>query len=179
MRCGKQTSWALEKCAVLVGRSVIRIPPTGLCRIIGSRFMKWAMSLVFFPSLSWTFGNRHICWITNRLIGPNILRRSSRISIGEQWKGASSWNVRRTLLWLREAAAPNEREREMNSLTKENGRLGFIGIGNMGSRIAKRLLKDGYQVIAYNRSREAAEALAEFGAMVADSIAELASRADV
>jgi 3-hydroxyisobutyrate dehydrogenase-like beta-hydroxyacid dehydrogenase len=68
---------------------------------------------------------------------------------------------------------------KMSSLTKENTRLGFIGIGNMGSRIAKRLLEHGYQVIAYNRSREAAEALVKFGATVADSIAELAAEADV
>ena len=67
----------------------------------------------------------------------------------------------------------------MNSLSKENTKLGFIGIGHMGSRIAKRLLDHGYQVIAYNRSREAAEALVKNGATVAASIAELASAADV
>jgi 3-hydroxyisobutyrate dehydrogenase len=67
----------------------------------------------------------------------------------------------------------------MNSLIKENIRLGFIGIGNMGSRIAKRLLEHGYQVIAYNRSRAAAEALVKYGATVADSIAELSTEADV
>src|SRR5712692_1043865 len=67
----------------------------------------------------------------------------------------------------------------MNSLIKENSRLGFIGIGNMGSRIARRLLDHGYQLMAYNRSREAAEALVKYGATVAGSIAELASKADV
>jgi 3-hydroxyisobutyrate dehydrogenase-like beta-hydroxyacid dehydrogenase len=67
----------------------------------------------------------------------------------------------------------------MNSLTNENTRLGFIGLGNMGSRMAKRLLEHGYQVIAYNRSRAAAEALVKDGATVAGSIAELASKADV
>ena len=67
----------------------------------------------------------------------------------------------------------------MNELTKENTRLGFIGIGNMGSRIAKRLLDHGYQVIAYNRSREAAEALVKYGATVANSIAKLAAETDV
>src|SRR2546427_5420048 len=67
----------------------------------------------------------------------------------------------------------------MNSLSKENTKLGFIGIGNMGSRIAKRLLDHGYQVIAYNRSRQAAETLVKYGATVADSIAELAAEADV
>jgi len=67
----------------------------------------------------------------------------------------------------------------MNSLTNENTRLGFVGIGNMGSRMARRLLDHGYQLVAYNRSREAAEALVKYGATVADSIAELASKADV
>jgi 3-hydroxyisobutyrate dehydrogenase-like beta-hydroxyacid dehydrogenase len=67
----------------------------------------------------------------------------------------------------------------MNPLIKENTRLGFIGIGNMGSRIAKRLLEQGYQVMAYNRSRQAAEPLVKYGATVADSIAGLASEADV
>jgi 3-hydroxyisobutyrate dehydrogenase len=67
----------------------------------------------------------------------------------------------------------------MNSLTNENTRLGFVGIGNMGSRMAKRLLEHGYQLIAYNRSREAAEALVKYGATVADSVAEVASKADV
>jgi 3-hydroxyisobutyrate dehydrogenase-like beta-hydroxyacid dehydrogenase len=67
----------------------------------------------------------------------------------------------------------------MNSLTNANTRLGFVGIGNMGSRIAKRLLEHGYQLIAYDRTREAAEALMQYGATVAGSIAELASAADV
>ncbi len=67
----------------------------------------------------------------------------------------------------------------MKSFTNENTRLGFIGIGNMGSRLAKRLLEHGYQLLAYNRSREAAEALVKYGATVADSIGELAAEADV
>ena len=67
----------------------------------------------------------------------------------------------------------------MNSLTNENTRLGFIGIGNMGSRIAKRLLEHSYQVIVYNRSRQPAEELIKYGAKVVDSVAELASEADV
>ena len=67
----------------------------------------------------------------------------------------------------------------MNLLTSENIRLGFIGIGNMGSRIARRLLEHGYHLTAYNRKREAAEALVKDGAMVADNIAALASSSDV
>src|SRR6266436_5058469 len=67
----------------------------------------------------------------------------------------------------------------MNSLTNENTRLGFIGIGNMGSRIARRLLEHGYRLIAYNRRREAADALVKYGATVADTVAILASEADL
>ena len=67
----------------------------------------------------------------------------------------------------------------MNSLAKENTRLGLIGVGNMGSRMAKRLLAHGYKLMAYNRSREAAEELVKYGATVADSIAQIASKADV
>jgi 3-hydroxyisobutyrate dehydrogenase-like beta-hydroxyacid dehydrogenase len=67
----------------------------------------------------------------------------------------------------------------MNLLNNENSRLGFIGIGNMGSRIARRLLENGYQLVAYNRSRETAEALVKYGARVADSVAILASEANV
>ena len=67
----------------------------------------------------------------------------------------------------------------MNSLISENTRIGFIGVGNMGSRIARRLLERGYRLMAYNRSRESAEALVRDGATIADSIAILASEADV
>lgn len=67
----------------------------------------------------------------------------------------------------------------MKPLTNEHTRLGFIGIGNMGSRIARRLLDHGYQLLVYNRSPEAAEALVKYGAKVAHSIAQLASESDV
>ncbi len=67
----------------------------------------------------------------------------------------------------------------MNALTSENTRLGFIGIGNMGSRMARRLLEHGYQLMAYNRTPEAAEVLVKCGATVAGSVAELASEVDV
>lgn len=67
----------------------------------------------------------------------------------------------------------------MNQLTPNQRLLGFIGIGHMGSRIARRLLDHGYGLTAYNRNRDAAEALVEHGATVADNVAELASQADV
>ena len=60
-----------------------------------------------------------------------------------------------------------------------NPKLGFIGIGSMGRLIARRLLESGYNLIAYNRDRTKAEALVGHGAIVAKSIAQLASNTDV
>jgi 3-hydroxyisobutyrate dehydrogenase-like beta-hydroxyacid dehydrogenase len=51
-------------------------------------------------------------------------------------------------------------------------RVGFIGIGHMGRGMVLSLLRAGHEVIAYNRTRAAAEALAAEGAIVADTVAE-------
>lgn len=49
---------------------------------------------------------------------------------------------------------------------------GLIGLGNMGTGIAKNLLRAGHRVTVYNRTREKAEALRADGAVVAASVAE-------
>jgi 3-hydroxyisobutyrate dehydrogenase len=67
----------------------------------------------------------------------------------------------------------------MTSITQDRSKLGFIGIGAMGSRIAARLLKHGFQVTVFDRDVPKANALIESGGLVAPSIAELASSADV
>src|SRR5438552_13031629 len=67
----------------------------------------------------------------------------------------------------------------MTSITPDHRKLGFIGIGSMGRPIARRLLQAGYEVSVYNRDRAKAEALAGSGAIIAESVAELASAADV
>jgi 3-hydroxyisobutyrate dehydrogenase len=67
----------------------------------------------------------------------------------------------------------------MSSITQDRSKLGFIGIGAMGSRIAGRLLKHGFQVTVFDRNAAKANALIEFGGTVARSIAELASGVDV
>lgn len=54
--------------------------------------------------------------------------------------------------------------------------LGWIGTGRMGYRLVTRLLEAGYQVAVYNRTRAKAEPLAELGATIVDSPAELAER---
>ncbi|MGO4683787.1 NAD(P)-dependent oxidoreductase [Hyphomicrobium sp. 2TAF46] len=46
-------------------------------------------------------------------------------------------------------------------------KIGFIGLGHMGSGIAANLLKAGHDVTVYNRTRAKAEALASEGAKIA------------
>jgi 3-hydroxyisobutyrate dehydrogenase-like beta-hydroxyacid dehydrogenase len=57
--------------------------------------------------------------------------------------------------------------------------VGLIGLGNMGTAVAERLLDAGYDLVVYNRSREKAEPLAARGAAVAETTADLAAAAEV
>ena len=50
-------------------------------------------------------------------------------------------------------------------------RIGFIGLGNMGSGMAANLASAGHQVLAYNRSPDKVSALAERGAIPAATVA--------
>ena len=60
--------------------------------------------------------------------------------------------------------------------THGEARLGWIGAGRMGSVLAQRLLEAGLDVAVHNRTRAKAEPLAELGATVVDSPADLADR---
>ena len=51
--------------------------------------------------------------------------------------------------------------------------IGFIGTGLMGFPMAKNILKAGYKVRAFNRSKNKAEPLKDFGAEISNSIGEL------
>jgi 3-hydroxyisobutyrate dehydrogenase-like beta-hydroxyacid dehydrogenase len=55
--------------------------------------------------------------------------------------------------------------------------VGFVGIGIMGGRMAKNVLKTGHAVQAYNRTREKAEALRPAGATIVASPREAAQGA--
>jgi 3-hydroxyisobutyrate dehydrogenase-like beta-hydroxyacid dehydrogenase len=57
--------------------------------------------------------------------------------------------------------------------------VGLIGLGNMGTAIAERLLDAGYRLVVYNRTPEKAAPLAARGAEVAATPADLAERVDV
>lgn len=50
--------------------------------------------------------------------------------------------------------------------------IGFIGLGRMGQAMARALLKAGFRLTVYNRTRACAEALRAEGATVADSPTE-------
>jgi 6-phosphogluconate dehydrogenase len=54
--------------------------------------------------------------------------------------------------------------------------LGFIGLGRMGANMCRRLIKDGHQVVAYNRTPETTKELAGEGADAAFTIAELVQK---
>jgi 3-hydroxyisobutyrate dehydrogenase-like beta-hydroxyacid dehydrogenase len=58
-------------------------------------------------------------------------------------------------------------------------RVGFIGMGGMGSRMASRLLGAGYGVTVYNRARSRTHPLEQRGAKVAGEPATLAAGADI
>lgn len=67
----------------------------------------------------------------------------------------------------------------MKSLTADQVKVGFIGLGNMGSRMAQRLLDHGYHLEVYDRDPAKAEAIAAKRGVVAKNILELAPRVDV
>src|ERR1700688_2283335 len=67
----------------------------------------------------------------------------------------------------------------MKRLTANQVKLGFVGLGNMGSRIAQRLLDHGYQLAIYDLDSSKAESIAAHGGIVARNILELARTADV
>jgi 3-hydroxyisobutyrate dehydrogenase len=58
-------------------------------------------------------------------------------------------------------------------------RIGFIGLGIMGKPMAKNLIKAGYPLTVYNRTRSRADELAALGAQVADSPRAAAERTDI
>lgn len=65
------------------------------------------------------------------------------------------------------------------SLAPDNTTIGFIGTGVMGKSMASHLLKAGYRVFVFNRTKTKADELISLGATWQDTIAEVASKADV
>jgi len=62
---------------------------------------------------------------------------------------------------------------------KETMKIGFYGLGIMGSRMAANLLKTDADLMVYNRTLSKAEKVAEKGAKIAQSPLELVEHADI
>ena len=60
-----------------------------------------------------------------------------------------------------------------------NKNIGFVGTGVMGSSMVINLIKAGYTLLVYNRSKNKAEACLGAGAGWCDTIPELAKKSDV
>ncbi len=58
-------------------------------------------------------------------------------------------------------------------------KVGFVGLGNMGSAIARNLIQAGHQLTVYNRTRSRADAFASLGARIAEAPAAAAADAEV
>lgn len=58
-------------------------------------------------------------------------------------------------------------------------KVGFIGLGIMGAPMAGHILRAGYPLTVYNRTRSKTRQLASQGAQVADSPAEVAAQSEV
>src|SRR5450756_380048 len=58
-------------------------------------------------------------------------------------------------------------------------KIGFIGIGLMGSQMARHLLDEGYPMVVWNRTAEKARPLLEAGAGWADSPREVAKLSEI
>ncbi|MDA8227743.1 MAG: NAD(P)-dependent oxidoreductase [Desulfitobacterium hafniense] len=63
--------------------------------------------------------------------------------------------------------------------SNENTVIGFIGTGVMGQSMAQNILKSGYRLNVYNRTKASAAKLIEAGAVWKSTIAELASESNV
>src|SRR5271170_6005503 len=57
--------------------------------------------------------------------------------------------------------------------------IGFIGLGAMGQRMARRLLGSGFRLIAYDHTSSKTKELVASGAISAPSLQELAKKSEV
>src|SRR5580658_8495577 len=66
-----------------------------------------------------------------------------------------------------------------HTLDQRTARLGFIGLGLMGSRMTQRLHASGWKIQGWNRNPEPSKALSQSGVAIAASIKELVAGSDV
>jgi 3-hydroxyisobutyrate dehydrogenase len=58
-------------------------------------------------------------------------------------------------------------------------KIGWVGLGNMGNPMAKNLLKNGFPVCVYNRTKQKENDLVKLGASKADSLQQLSRSCDI
>jgi 3-hydroxyisobutyrate dehydrogenase len=74
----------------------------------------------------------------------------------------------------RQAPAPKEEPwQEPRAMASEEQTVGWVGAGRMGVALASRVLRAGYDVSVWNRTRAKAEPLAERGARIVESPVDL------
>src|SRR6266851_1460477 len=66
-----------------------------------------------------------------------------------------------------------------NTLNRQDARLGFLGLGLMGSRLVRRLHSSGWSVQGWNRSPGPTKSLSQAGIAIADSVATLTADSEV
>jgi 3-hydroxyisobutyrate dehydrogenase-like beta-hydroxyacid dehydrogenase len=59
-------------------------------------------------------------------------------------------------------------------MAQNNQKIGWIGMGRMGFSMAERLVKAGYDLSVWNRTKSKAEPLAKSGAKIVDKLSDLA-----
>src|SRR5271168_4168578 len=64
-------------------------------------------------------------------------------------------------------------------MISQNSTIGFIGLGAMGQRMARRLLSSGYKLYAYDHTIQKTAELASSGAIVSPSLRQLARKSEV
>jgi 3-hydroxyisobutyrate dehydrogenase len=79
--------------------------------------------------------------------------------------------LKRPPRWRKDGPGPRLEE---NDMAKNDQTIGWIGMGRMGFPMAERLVKAGYDVSIWNRTRAKAEPLAAKGGKVVDTLADLA-----
>ena len=60
-----------------------------------------------------------------------------------------------------------------NQISKQNTKLGFIGLGLMGSRFFRRLHAEGWTIRGWNRTQSATLLLKRDGLIIAESLADM------
>ena len=58
-------------------------------------------------------------------------------------------------------------------------KIGFIGLGIMGKPMSKNLIKAGYELVVYNKTRDSMEEVAACGAQAVESAAEVAAQCQI